>query len=102
VRDDFGIRLRDKPVALGDQLVLQLQVILHDAVVDHHDAAAAVPVRMRVFFGRPAVRRPARVADTKRPLRRVIAQHLFQVAQLARRAPHGELLVAGAAHRDAG
>ena len=43
--------------------LLQIEVVLDDAVVDDDDLAGAVAVRMRVLLGRPAVRRPARVAD---------------------------------------
>ena len=49
------------PCAL--QLLLEIQVVLDDAVVDDDDLAGAVAVRMGVLFGRPAVRGPARVAD---------------------------------------
>ena len=63
VRDDFGVGFGDELVALVLELVLQLEVVLDDAVVDDDDLAGAVAVRVRVFFGRPAVRGPARVAD---------------------------------------
>ena len=53
------------------QLLLQLEVVLDDAVVDDDDPAGAVAVRMRVLLGRPAVRRPARVADAVVALERV-------------------------------
>ena len=49
------------PCAL--QLLLQIEIVLDDAVVDDDDLAGAVAVRMGVLLGRPAVRRPARVAD---------------------------------------
>ena len=63
VRDDFGVGLGDELVALPLQLLLQVEVVLDDAVVDDDDLAGAVAVRVRVLLGRPAVRRPARVAD---------------------------------------
>ena len=63
VRDDLGVGLGDERVALALQLVLQVEVVLDDAVVDDDDLAGAVAVRVRVLLGRPAVRRPARVAD---------------------------------------
>ena len=63
VRDDFGVRLGDELVALALQLLLQIEVVLDDAVVDDDDLAGAVAMRVRVLLGRPAVGRPARVAD---------------------------------------
>ena len=63
VRDDLGVGLGDELVALPLQLLLQIEVVLDDAVVDDDDLAGAVAVRMGVLLGRPAVRRPARVAD---------------------------------------
>ena len=63
VRDDLGVGLGLELVPLRLQLLLQLEVVLDDAVVDDDDAAGAVAVRVRVFLGGPAVRGPARVAD---------------------------------------
>ena len=63
VRDDLGVGFGLELVPLRLQLVLQLEVVLDDAVVHDDDAAGAVAVRVRVLLGRPAVRGPARVAD---------------------------------------
>ena len=63
VRDDLGVGLGDEHVALPLQLVLQLEVVLDDAVVDDDDLAGAVAVRVRVLLGRASVRGPAGVAD---------------------------------------
>ena len=63
MRDDLGVGLGDEGVPFALQLLLQIEVVLDDAVVDDDDAAGAVAVRVRVLFGRPAVRGPARVAD---------------------------------------
>jgi hypothetical protein len=49
------------------QLVLQIEVVLDDAVVHDDDLPGAVLVRMRVLFRRPAVRGPAGVADAINP-----------------------------------
>ena len=94
VRDDLGVGLGDELVALQLELVLELQVVLDDAVVDHHDVAGAIAMRMRVLFGGPAVRRPARVADAVGPVHRIHADRVFQVAQFARRAAHRQMIVA--------
>ena len=87
VRDDFGVGLGDELVALALQLLLQIEVVLDDAVVDDDDLAGAVAVRVRVLLGRPAVCRPARVADAVVAVDRVDADHLLEVRQLAGAAP---------------
>ena len=71
VRDDLGVGLGLELVALRLQLLLQLEVVLDDAVVHDDDAAGAVAVRMRVFLGGAAVRGPARVADAVEPVDRL-------------------------------
>ena len=72
VRDDLGVGFGLELVPLRLQLVLQLEVVLDDAVVDDDDAAGAVAVRMGVLFGRPAVRRPAGVADAVQAVDRLV------------------------------
>ena len=89
-----------KRVAFLDQLLLQRQIIFDDAVVHHDDVAVAIAMRMRVLFGGAAVRRPARVADAVGAVHRIQAQHVFQIAQLARRAAHAQA-VALLEHGDA-
>jgi len=37
VDDGFGVRFRAEDGALGGQLLAQLEIVLDDAVVDHHD-----------------------------------------------------------------
>ena len=71
VRDDLGVGLGDERVPFLLQLLLQIEIVLDDAVVDDDDAAGAVAVRVRVLLGRTAVRRPARVADAVLALERV-------------------------------
>ena len=93
MRDHLGVGLGDEGVAFGDQLALQRQIIFDDAVVHHHDVAVAIAMRMRVFLGGAAVRRPARVADAVEALHRIQLQHFFQVAQLAGGAPHRQAAV---------
>ena len=71
VRDDLGVGFGLELVSLRLELVLQLEVVLDDAVVDDDDPAGAVAVRMRVFLGGTAVRRPARVADAVETVHRL-------------------------------
>ena len=85
MRDHFGVRLGDELVPFELELMLQLQIILDDAVVHHDDVAGAIPVRVRVLFGGTPVRGPARVADAVRPIQRIHADRVFQISQFARR-----------------
>ena len=83
VGDDFGVGFRLEDVSLRRQLPFQLEVVLDDAVVHHHDPAAAVPVRVGVLLRWPAVRRPTRVAEAVLAVQRALSQRLFEVGQLA-------------------
>ena len=60
--------------------------------------AGAVAVRVRVLFGRPAVRRPARVADAVEAVDRLVADGVLEVDQLPRRAPQRDALGADERH----
>ena len=73
--------------------MLQSQIVFDDAVMHHDDVAVAVAVRVRIFFGGPAVGRPAGVADPVSAVHRVQPQRVFQVAQLALRAPDPQAVV---------
>jgi hypothetical protein len=50
-------------VAFFNQLLLELKIIFHDAVVHHHDLAGAVAMGMGILFRGPAMRGPAGVAN---------------------------------------
>ena len=65
----------------GDDLPLQRLEILDDAVVDDGDALGRV--RVRVQFGRRAMRRPARVADAGGAGERLCLEPRFEVDELA-------------------
>ena len=90
VGDDLRVGLGDEPVSLPLQSGLQFQVVFDDAVVNDRDPARAVPVRVGVFLGRPAVGGPAGVSDAVFPVERVRLEGAHQVGQLP----------GGAAHRD--
>ena len=87
VRDDLGIRLGDELVSFFLQLVLEIEVVLDDAVVDDNDAPRAVAVRVSVLFGRAAVRRPPRVADPVLAFERTAGDDLLQPRQFAGASP---------------
>ena len=100
--DDLGIGLGDKLVALCGEFALQVEIILNNAVVNDDDAARAIAMRMGVLFRGPAVSGPAGVANSEGAIERMLAQHFFQVAQLARSAPNLKRGAGGAAYGDAG
>ena len=83
VGDDLGVGFSDEPVAFFGQLVLQREIIFDDAVMHHHDVAAAIAMGMRVFLSRSAMRGPAGVADAIGSVDRAEGKSVFQVAQLA-------------------
>ena len=93
VRDYFGVGFGGESVSLGLQAMLELEVVLDDAVMDHHHVAMAIAMRMGVLFGGPAVGSPARMADAERAIHRAKPDGIFQVAQFAFGATNGELLV---------
>ena len=101
VGDDFGVGLGAELVAFVDQLLLQADIVLDDAVVHDDDLAGAVAMRMSVLFGGTAVRGPASVADAVGAVERLQPDDLFQVAQLAFGAAHLQAF-AVAGDRDAG
>src|SRR5262249_26236927 len=88
VSDDLGIGFGGELVPSLSQLLLQLKIVLNDAVMNNDDLAGAVAVRMCIFFGRAAVCCPARVADAIGSIERLQPDGLFQVAQLAFGAAH--------------
>ena len=83
VGDNFGVGLGDELVALFFEFALQIHVILDDSVVDDDDISRAVAMRMGVFFGGTAMRGPARMSDAVRAVDRGLANHFFQIVQLA-------------------
>ena len=84
MRDDFGVGLRCELVSFRDETALQRQVVLNDAVVRNDDAAFAIAMRMRVFFGRTAMSRPARVTESELTGNRFLLEQIFKILQLAR------------------
>ena len=82
--DDFGVGFAGEAVALGDELLLESQVVFDDAVVHDDERARAVAVRVGVFFGGAAVGGPAGVADAVGAVDRVVAENEIEVAELAR------------------
>ena len=83
VGDDLGVGLGDELVALGDEGVLEGEVVFDDAVVDDDEGAGAVAVGVGVLFGGAAVGGPAGVADAEGAVDGVVGEDGFEVAELA-------------------
>src|SRR6202158_4207482 len=101
VRHGFRISFRDEFVPFALQLLFELQIVFDDAVVDHYDLSGAVAMRVRVFFGRAPMRRPAGVPNPISSVDWRFPDDLFQVAQLAGRAANFQF-ACGRHHRDTG
>ena len=76
--DDLGVGFAAELAAVFGEPLTQLAEVLDDAVV--HDGDAVGGMRMRVALGRPAVRRPARVADADIAGQRLAARAGFASA----------------------
>ena len=100
VRDDLRVGLGDERVPFELQLLLQIEIVLDDAVVDDDDAPGAVAMRMGVLLGGPPVRRPARVADAVLAVERTRHDRFLETRELAGAAAQLDRAVAH--DRDAG
>ena len=89
VGDHLGVGLGAELRARFFQFLAQLAEILDDAVVDNGKVLSGVGVR--VAFGRPAVGRPAGVADTDGAGERLTREPGLKIAQLAFGPPSDEL-----------
>ncbi len=72
-----------KLVALGDEGVLELEVVFDDAVVDDDEGARPVAVGVGVFFGGSAVGGPAGVADAEGAVDGVFDEDGGEVGELS-------------------
>src|SRR6266852_859334 len=79
----FGISFGGKAMAFFNELSLQRNVILDNAIVNYDDSSGAVAMRVSVFFSGTPVRGPASVANPIRTVERLEANDLFQIPQLA-------------------
>ena len=87
VRHRLGVGLGRERVALGEQAVAELAVVLDDPVQDDRELRAVTAgERVRVRLGDAAVRRPARVPEAVGRGRPVRACRLLQVLEIPDRA----------------
>ena len=99
--DDLGIGFGAELVAFFDELALQGEIVLDNAVMHDHDAAGAVAMGMSILFAGAAVRGPAGVANAIGAVEGLCADDFLQVPQLAFRAADLES-VAVAGYGDSG
>src|SRR5580693_4488967 len=83
VSDDFSIGFGGELVAFFNQLFLQAEIVFNNAVVYDDDLAAAITMRMSVFFGGASVSCPASMANAVAAFQRLEPDSFFQIAQLA-------------------
>src|SRR5947207_645517 len=83
VRDHFGISLGAELVTFTDELLLEREIVLNNAVVHHDDLPCAIAMGMRIFFGGAAVRGPARVSDAVGALERRESHRFFEIAEFS-------------------
>ena len=86
VGDDLGVGFGEEVVALGDELVLEREIVFDDAVMHDDEGAGAIAVRVGVFFGGAAVGGPAGVSDSVSAVHGLVAEDSLKVAELAGRA----------------
>ncbi len=98
--DNFSIRFSYKFVSFTLQPFLQFQIIFNNPVVHHHNLPAAIPVGVRIFFRRTAMRSPPRVSDAIGAFNRRFGDHFFQITKFPCGAPNFQFAL-GRDHRDA-
>ena len=83
VRDDFRVGFSDELVPLALQFVLQIEIVLDDSVVHDDNLAGAVPVRVGVLFGGPAMGGPPRMPDAIFTADRMAVDDVFEAREFA-------------------
>ena len=83
VGNDLGVGFGHESVAFSDEGFLERKIVLDDAVVNDHDLAAAITVRMGVLFGGPAMSSPTSVADPVAAFTGILAKRFLQIAELS-------------------
>ena len=81
MRDELGVRFGSQLMPAREQLRAQVDKVLDDAVVNYRDRAGFV--RMRILFGRAAMRRPSRVPDSDVALQGRVGQQVAKIFELA-------------------
>src|SRR5205085_821748 len=80
MREDLSVRFGNKRLpAFADQLISDRRVVFDHAVVHERELAALVEMRMRIFVGNLAVRRPASVTDAVIAARRLLRHQAREI-----------------------
>ncbi len=87
--NDLGIGFRVEMMPRLLQPLFQLQVVLDDAVMHHHDVTRFV--RVGIDFRRTPVGRPAGVPDPPAALGRLLAEDILQIDQFSLGSPDLQL-----------
>src|SRR5688500_17344590 len=93
VGDYLGVRLGLERAAVRREPFFQRKIVLNDAVMDDHDLARLISVRMDVLLGRPTVRGPARMADAVGTVKRIQPDAFLEVAKLPFRPAKFEMVL---------
>ena len=84
MRDHLRVGLGFEPMPFLFELVLEVEVVLDDAVVDDDDLTGAIAVRVRVLFRRASVCRPAGMPNTVAAADRLGPDDFFEPGQFPR------------------
>ncbi len=84
MREDLGVGLGDELMPLLDEALLQLGVVLDDAVVNDGDRPRAIGMRVGVVGVGLAVGGPARMSDAHTAGGTVVGEDAFERGDLAR------------------
>jgi hypothetical protein len=95
----LGVRLGSEPVAARDEPLLQLGVVLENAVVDHRQISRAVSMRVRIRVRGASMGRPARVPHAHGALHGLLRHDGGKLGHLSGPSPDRE--PRRAHHRDA-
>src|ERR1035438_4325616 len=101
VRNDLGVGFGYELVALGGEFALQVEIVLHNPVVNHHNAARAVAMRVGIFLCGTPMRRPAGMPNAEGAVQGMLAQSFLQVAELPWSAAHIKSRARWTAHSNA-
>src|SRR5262249_49936201 len=96
VRDDFGVRLGGKAVALLGELLLQGNIVFNNAVMNDNNFPSAVAMWVGVLFGRAAMCGPAGVANSIGAIEWLEGDDFFKISQLAFGAPNLQAITVSA------
>ena len=64
VRQDLRVGFGGENMAFGHQAVLEIEIVLNDAIMCDVESSRTIAVRVGIDFARPSVRGPTRVADS--------------------------------------